>query len=50
MKNVLLSAPEDIIGPARASAVREYRALMRDLEQSGVRAGTTFTRDEMNER
>jgi hypothetical protein len=35
---------------SRASGVREYRALMRQLEQSGVRAGRKFTRDEMNER
>ena len=35
---------------ARASGVHEYRALTRHLEQSGVRAGRTFTRDEMNER
>ena len=74
MKNVTLSADEDLIDQARAvarsqhttlnqafrewlraytdrsSGVREYRALMRHLEQSGVRAGRTFTRDEMNER
>lgn len=35
---------------ARESGVREYRALMRDLAKSGVRAGRTFSRDEMNER
>jgi hypothetical protein len=35
---------------ARGSGVREYRALMRHLEQSGVRAGRKFTREEMNER
>jgi hypothetical protein len=35
---------------ARQSSVREYEALMRDIRESGVRAGRKFTREEMNER
>ncbi len=35
---------------ARHSSVREYEALMRDIRDSGVRAGRRFTREEMNER
>lgn len=35
---------------SRASGIREYRALMKDLERTGVRAGRKFTREEMNER
>lgn len=35
---------------ARESGLREYTALMRDLVQSGVRAGRKFSREEMNER
>ena len=35
---------------ARESSVREYEALMRDIQESGVRVGRRFTRDEMNER
>jgi hypothetical protein len=35
---------------ARDSGLREYKALMRNLAQSGVRAGRKFSRDEMNER
>jgi hypothetical protein len=35
---------------ARESGVREYQALMRNLAESGVRAGRKFSRDEMNER
>jgi hypothetical protein len=34
---------------ARESGVREYRALMQNLADSGVRAGRKFSRDEMNE-
>jgi hypothetical protein len=34
----------------RGSGVSEYRAVMRHLEKSGVRAGRSFTRDERNER
>lgn len=74
MKNVTLSADEDLIErarqiarakhttlnqafrdwladyTARESGKREYQALMRNLAQSGVRAGRKFSRDEMNER
>jgi hypothetical protein len=74
MKNITLSANEDVIEQARTiarsqhktlnqafrewldeytargSGVREYRALMRHLRESGVRAGRSFTREEMNER
>jgi hypothetical protein len=74
MKNVTLSASEDLIEQARQvarakhttlnqafrewleeytareSGVREYQALMRNLAQSGVRAGRKFSRAEMNER
>jgi hypothetical protein len=35
---------------ARESGLREYRALMRSLAQSGVQPGRKFSRDEMNER
>jgi hypothetical protein len=35
---------------AQESGKREYQALMRNLAQSGVRAGRKFSRDEMNER
>jgi hypothetical protein len=35
---------------ARASGLREYRALIKELERSGVRAGRKFTREELNER
>jgi hypothetical protein len=28
----------------------EYKALMRDIRQSGVMAGRNFSREEMNER
>jgi hypothetical protein len=35
---------------ARQSGVREYEALMRDVRDSGVRAGRRFSREEMNER
>lgn len=73
MRNITLSADENIIGQARQAAkvqhttlnqlfrewlaelaarqtnVREYEALMRDIRESGVRAGRKFTREEMNQ-
>ena len=35
---------------ANKSGAREYLAMMEQLQDSGVRPGRTFTRDEMNER
>jgi hypothetical protein len=35
---------------SRQNNTQEYRALMRDIRQSGAMAGRKFTRDEMNER
>lgn len=40
--------PEDDFGTGKR--LREYRVLMRRIGQSGVHAGRTFTREEMNER
>ena len=34
----------------RQNNTREYRALMRDIRQSGAMAGRKFSREEMNER
>jgi hypothetical protein len=34
----------------RQNNTREYRALMRDIRQSGAVAGRKFSREEMNER
>jgi len=74
MKNITLSAEENLIEQARQAArvqhktlnqlfrewladlasrqnnTSEYKALMRDIRQSGATAGRKFSREEMNER